>query len=169
MHRMGRTISVRTLLLLMLGLCWIGLNQSSGQEQQNSKLYLSAGFLYRSPATRLATLNGVSRIPISNLFIGERNIQAFGLATGVTYQIKGKFEFEYYPFLRYDHVAFESILPTTYRKEFIVDHNFNFRIRKKVALGLGFALSIQGKNILTFLVRIELKATRAFNLTHIIF
>uniref|UniRef100_UPI004049DF97 hypothetical protein n=1 Tax=Fulvivirga sp. TaxID=1931237 RepID=UPI004049DF97 len=134
--------------ILILILTVFSVNLAVAQE---SKVNFSAtaGITWRSPAMAIFNFNGVHRSDFQSPYVDERNIQGFGLNLGIRAKYK-KVGFEYYPSFRYDVISNNWETPNIYDdyiKEFIVDHNFSFFVKRKLTYGLGATIVNTGKNI----------------------
>lgn len=133
---------------LLLFVIFVSNNTAIAQE---SKVNISAtaGITWRSPAMHIFHFRGIHRNNFQSSYDNERNIQGFSVNPGLRVNYK-KIGFEYYPNLRYDVVNQDLTDPQitdNFIKEFIVDHNFNFFVRRKVDYGAGFSIVNTGKTI----------------------
>ncbi|MEO1049861.1 MAG: hypothetical protein AAFX87_04530, partial [Bacteroidota bacterium] len=123
----------------------ISFNVEAQQSSRKLELFPTIGYTWRSTATEFLNLNGVSQSQFNILYDYERNVQGFSLNTGILLRYNKKLEFEYYPGWRYDVI---QAIPGTLnerKKGFIVDHNVNLLLKKKLGIGIGFSVVNAGK------------------------
>lgn len=115
-----------------------------GQEKP-IRIYATAGVTWRSTAMNVFNFNGVRTADPTIPYDYERNVQGFSVNPGL--QIRTKYiGFEYHPNLRYDVVHGVVIgIPNKRVKEFIVDHNFNLILTRKIDFGIGLTVVNAGK------------------------
>ena len=81
----------------------------------------------------------------TKLYNYESNIQGFALNPGLLFN-DAYLNIEYFPSLRYDVVRNVLGVENAKKREFIIDHNFNFGIKwKKLVYGLGMTIINAGK------------------------
>ena len=69
----------------------------------------------------------------------ERNVQGLSINPGLQLQ-SGYLGFEYYSNLRYDVVHGTIGVENKYVKYFIIDHNINFFVKRKLSYGVGISI-----------------------------
>lgn len=108
------------------------------------KLSPTAGITWRSTVMNFFNFNGVVPDDFTKPYSSEKNVQGFSLNPGIQieYKIVG---FEYYANLRYDVVYFKFGSNEEYEKDFLLDHNFNIYINKKIQYGIGLSIINSGK------------------------
>jgi|LNFM01.2.fsa_nt_gb hypothetical protein len=124
-----------TLLYFFMGL----LSTTGFSQERQIRVYPTIGVSWRSTAMNFFNFKAVIRADPTVPYNYERNVQGFSINTGVSIQSQN-FEFEYYPNWRYDVINSVLGLDDTYVKGFIVDHNFNFTLRRKINYGVGISV-----------------------------
>jgi hypothetical protein len=111
-------------------------------------IYPTLGLTWRSTAMNNFNFGAVLPDDPTKYYPYEKNVQGFSLNTGIQLDFWKSFVFEYVPNLRYDvsHFRFNgSSDEVMYLKEFMIDHNLNIAVRKKLLYG-GVGLSIINVN-----------------------
>lgn len=104
----------------------------------------TAGITWRSTAMNFFNFKAVIPYDPTNPYHYEKNVQGFSLNPGL--QFKTKFVgIEYFSNLRYDVVHYIFGSNNQYKKEFIIDHNFNLILKKKFDFGFGLTIVNAGK------------------------
>ena len=117
--------------------------ETIGQEKA-IRIYPTAGINWRIAVMNVFNFKAIIPADPTKPFPYERNVQGFGISPGL--QIRsGIIGFEYYPNLRYDVVYSRIESENDYIKEFIVDHNFNLILKRKVDFGFGMTIVNAGK------------------------
>lgn len=126
----------------LAGPFYILINISSALSQESEKplnFYPTAGITWRSTAMNFFNLKGIWPADPTIPYSYERNVQ--GLALNIGLQARMKYVgFEYYPGLRYDAVHGTIGVENKYVKEFLIDHNFNFFVGRKITYGIGISI-----------------------------
>jgi hypothetical protein len=139
--------------------------ESKGQEKA-IKIYPTLGVTWRVAVMNFFNLNAVIPNDPTIPYSYERNVQGFSINPGIQI-ITSIIGFEYYPGFRYDVVYSSLEVENVYFKEFIVDHNFNLILKRKLGFGIGMTIVNAGKgfefvNPIPRYHNIEFKAYNAF-------
>lgn len=114
-------------------------------QEKAIKVYPTIGITWRSTATGLLNLSGVWDYDPKVPYDYERNVQGFSINPGIQMELSSlPIGIEYYPNLRYDVVSFNFFPVDTYNKQFLIDHNFNLYVKRKVTGGVGFSIVNSG-------------------------
>ncbi|MGK7389708.1 MAG: hypothetical protein ACNS60_05130 [Candidatus Cyclobacteriaceae bacterium M2_1C_046] len=129
--------------LKLLGLLCIISSLTSGLcYAQQSLISLEAGISWRSNIVEAFDMQPVDK---SNGFFDynyKRNIQGLSFTPAIKFNHpEDLFSIRYYPNVRYDHPHYNEI------QEFILDHNFDLMLNRKIKYGIGYSLLNYGKGI----------------------
>lgn len=108
-------------------------------KSQNTKWNLTSGLTWRSTVMNFFNLKGLWPSDLTVPYRYEKNVQGFSLNLGVKYETS-KYSLEYCPNFRYDVTHSNLKIENDYFKSFIIDHNINFLIRRKISYGLGMSI-----------------------------
>ena len=110
------------------------------------KLNFTGGITFRTTAvTDFYNFDIIFPDDGTKLYNYESNIQGFALNPGLLFN-DAYLNIEYFPSLRYDVVRNVLGVENAKKREFIIDHNFNFGIKwKKLVYGLGMTIINAGK------------------------
>jgi hypothetical protein len=106
---------------------------------QDARWNLTSGLTWRSTVMNFFNLKGLWPSDFTVPYSYERNVQGFSLNLGVKYETS-KYSLEYYPNFRYDVTHRNLKIENDHFKSFIIDHNINFLIRRKISYGLGMSI-----------------------------
>jgi hypothetical protein len=108
------------------------------------KIYPTAGITWRSTAMNFFNFNAVIPADPTIPYDYERNVQGFSINPGLQIEVFN-IGFEYYPNLRYDVVHGVIGVENERIREFIIDHNFNLILKRKIDFGIGLTIVNAGK------------------------
>jgi hypothetical protein len=117
--------------------------QAFGQEKL-IQVYPTAGISWRSTAMNFFNFKAIIREDPTKPYHYEKNVQGFSLNPGILIKAK-TIGVEYYSNLRYDVISGTIGQENKFIKEFIIDHNFNLIISRKIDFGLGLTIVNAGE------------------------
>lgn len=117
--------------------------ETIGQEKA-IKIYPTAGINWRIAVMNVFNFKAIIPADPTKPYSYEKNVQGFSFNPGIqlTSNIIG---FEYYPNLRYDVVHYIFGSNDEYKKNFLIDHNLNLILKRKVEFGFGMTIVNAGK------------------------
>ena len=127
-------LSLLTILVTLLCLTRI-----FAQEEKIFKVYPTAGITWRSTAMNFFNFDAVIPADPTKPYNYERNVQGLGINPGLQLQFK-LVGVEYYPSLRYDVIHSDVHIENKYTKGFLIDHNINLFVKRKILYGVGFSI-----------------------------
>jgi hypothetical protein len=128
---------------VLIGLISIFSFKSFGQDS-GVTIVPTAGITWRSTAMNFFNFKAVIPYDPTNPYHYEKNVQGFSLNPGLQFKAKSV-GIEYFSNLRYDVVHYILGSNNQYKKEFIIDHNFNLILKKKFDFGFGLTIVNAGK------------------------
>ena len=123
-------------LLPMLLNCTLGFSQEG---KRLLKIYPTVGVTWRSTAMNFFNFKAVIPSDPTNPYHSEKNVQGLSLNLGLQLQINNV-GFEYVPNFRYDVVHYVFGSNNQYAKDFLIDHNLNFFVKRKLSYGVGISI-----------------------------
>lgn len=131
--RKVRKVALATFLSMLLTLVNFDCNS------QDARWNLTSGLTWRSTVMNFFNLKGLWPADFTVPYVYERNVQGFSLNLGIKYETSN-YSLEYYPNFRYDVTHRNLKIENDHFKSFIIDHNVNFLIRRKISYGLGMSI-----------------------------
>lgn len=119
------------------------LHKANGQEKSIT-IYPTAGITWRSTAMNFFNFRAIIPADPTRPYSYEKNVQGLSVNPGMQVR-SGSIGLEYYSNLRYDVVHFKLSSIDEDVKDFIIDHNFNFIVKRKVDFGVGMSIVNAGE------------------------
>ena len=140
MTKGNHLISVKVAVALLL----ISISLDLAAQDEKIKIQFTTGFTWRSTVMNFFNLKEVIPADPTQPYDYERNVQGLGLNPGLLIS-SHVISLEYYSNLRYDVVYSRIGMENVYVKDFLMDHNFNISMIRKLTYGVGISIVNFGK------------------------